>query len=129
MNDDAFSFPERICWVRCLLHFFESDIWRPIYCLPHGSIGCVFSRLVRFLLGFALSANSLPIKVLTLMDLHQSRSLINQRDISSEELAASTNFEAPKTCCTSIQAKMMQSVVTRKCIFDCFSFRSNGSRR
>ena len=100
MNDDAKFFFFMSGFVGFVVFYISSNLIYGdlIYCLLHGSIGCVFFSISgRFLLGFALSANSCANKSAD-TDGPSSVSVpkINRRDISSEELAASTNFEALK---------------------------------
>ena len=100
MNDDAKFLFFMSGFVGFVLFYISSNLIYGdlIHGLLHGSIGCVlFSISGRFLLGFALSANSFH-KKSTDSDKPSSGSLpnINKRDISGEELAASTNVEALK---------------------------------
>ena len=100
MKDDAKFFFFMCGFVGFVAFYISSNVIYGdlIHGLLHASIGCVlFSVSGRFLLGFALSAKPVGSKN---SELPQSSSGtipgINKRDISGEELAASTNVEALK---------------------------------
>lgn len=100
MNDDAKFFFFMSGFVGFVLFYISSNLIYEdlIHGLLHGSIGCVlFSISGRFLLGFALSAKSLSGQKSDIDEPSSgSVSHIIKRDISGEELAASTNVEALK---------------------------------
>ena len=100
MKDDAKFFFFISGFIGFVIFFISSNLIYGdlIHGLFHASIGCIlFSTSGRLLLGYALSANLVGSDSSTLKSSSSGKvpDIIN-RDISGEELAASTNVEALK---------------------------------